>query len=515
MKTLLRRGALGLTAGALSFAGLMPAAHARAGAPVPIADAGSVVAWGNYPEETTIPAALDGVPVTAIAGGPNYSLALTAGGNVVAWGRSGAGAPLTVPSGLTHVTAIAAGGTSAVALKSDGTVAAWGAETSGIPNVPAGLDHVVSIDASTASVAAAVKSDGTVVEWGTATTATTSAWKVPTTLPPVTQVALGTAHALALTSDHHVVAWGSSIQGNITIPSDIQGHVIAVAAGGFTSAALLEDHTVRVWGADAATPVPTGLAGQQVTDLDVATASGGPVIASTASGEVFSWGGSGTDTTAMTTVPTDLDGQPVVAVAEGGTQGLALVTSYRTLTEPAITGTPKFGQTLTLAPATFSLKPDSVSTQWLANGAPIAGATGATLALTADQVGKRISVAQTAVRGTETLTSTSPAVGPVAKAEATLAVKVSPKKLTKAKLKKAKAKVTVSAQGNTPTGTVTIYFKHKRVAAAALSNGKATLRLKKLKKLAKNKVKLKLQIRYGGDGNTNTATTNTTIKLKH
>lgn len=64
--------------------------------------------------------------------------------------------------------------------------------------------------------------------------------------------------------------------------------------------------------------------------------------------------------------------------------------------QPAVDGTPKVGETLTLAPASWSPAPTSVSTQWLADGVPIEGATGPTLVLDADLVGAAITVQQTA-----------------------------------------------------------------------------------------------------------------------
>lgn len=58
---------------------------------------------------------------------------------------------------------------------------------------------------------------------------------------------------------------------------------------------------------------------------------------------------------------------------------------------PVIQGTLEVGQTLTLSAAAWSPQPSKVATQWYADGAPLAGATGSTLALTRELIDARIS----------------------------------------------------------------------------------------------------------------------------
>ncbi|QYJ04331.1 CHAP domain-containing protein [Nocardioides panacisoli] len=60
--------------------------------------------------------------------------------------------------------------------------------------------------------------------------------------------------------------------------------------------------------------------------------------------------------------------------------------------KPAIQGTPVAGDELTANVGAYSAKPDSVSVQWLADGKPLPGETGRTLALTKQHAGARISV---------------------------------------------------------------------------------------------------------------------------
>lgn len=60
---------------------------------------------------------------------------------------------------------------------------------------------------------------------------------------------------------------------------------------------------------------------------------------------------------------------------------------------PAITGTAQVGQTLTSTTGTWTGKPTpELTRQWKANGANIAGATGAAYALTEAELGKAITV---------------------------------------------------------------------------------------------------------------------------
>lgn len=81
---------------------------------------------------------------------------------------------------------------------------------------------------------------------------------------------------------------------------------------------------------------------------------------------------------------------------------------------PIVTGTAQVGQTLTAVPGDWSPEPVEKTYQWLANGTPIAGATGTTLELGAAQEGATITVQVTGARpGHTSASATSPQVGPV------------------------------------------------------------------------------------------------------
>lgn len=73
---------------------------------------------------------------------------------------------------------------------------------------------------------------------------------------------------------------------------------------------------------------------------------------------------------------------------------------------PAITGTAKVGQTLTAADGTWTGSP-ILTRGWLANGAAIPGATGATYIPVTGDIGKTITVAVTGKNANGTVTVVS------------------------------------------------------------------------------------------------------------
>ena len=78
-------------------------------------------------------------------------------------------------------------------------------------------------------------------------------------------------------------------------------------------------------------------------------------------------------------------------------------------TAPAITGTAQVGETLTVTPGEWSgVAAPTLTYQWNADGEPIEGATSATYAPVADDVGAVITVTETARnwKGTASETST-------------------------------------------------------------------------------------------------------------
>ena len=88
--------------------------------------------------------------------------------------------------------------------------------------------------------------------------------------------------------------------------------------------------------------------------------------------------------------------------------------TLQTTVPPAIQGDPEVGQTLTLSDAAWSPQPSRTNTQWYADGVPIAGATGTSLALGRAQINRQISarVIGTA-KGYRKLAASAPETAPV------------------------------------------------------------------------------------------------------
>jgi len=240
-----------------------------------LASDGRVLAWGGNsdgqlgdgttsggtaPVEVDLPAGIRGMAVSA---GGLHSLALTSDGRVLAWGdnssgqlgdgtRAGRSTPVAVllPAGA-RVTAVSAGIDHSLALTSDGRVLAWG--NSGFGQL----------------------GDGT-----TASSSTPVAVDLPADTR-VTAVSAGGLHSLALTSDGRVLAWGDNASGQlgdsmttehlapvaVHLPAGIQ--VTAVSAGGFHALALTSDGRVLAWGDNASGQLGDGTSTNRTTPVPV------------------------------------------------------------------------------------------------------------------------------------------------------------------------------------------------------------------------------------------------------
>jgi surface antigen len=130
--------------------------------------------------------------------------------------------------------------------------------------------------------------------------------------------------------------------------------------------------------------------------------------------------------TATTYVPTpELKGKTltaeVTAERDGYTAGRAALTTasvapgtLQAIALPTIQGSPEVGQTLTVSDTSWSPQPSRTTTQWYADGLPIAEADSTTLVLSREHIGKRISarVAGSA-KGYRKLTASAPETTPV------------------------------------------------------------------------------------------------------
>ena len=151
------------------------------------------------------------------------------------------------------------------------------------------------------------------------------------------------------------------------------------------------------------TPAPTSITVQWLAD-------GAAIPGATAAGYVPTPDVKGKTLTAQVTA--QLDGYTPGAAALA-TAPVAPGTFQRTQV-PTIQGAPEVGTTLSLTPAVWAPQPAKVVTQWYADGAALPGATGATLTLTRDQIGKKISARVTgSSKGYRKSRSVAPETAPV------------------------------------------------------------------------------------------------------
>lgn len=258
-----------------------------------------------------VPGIANGVKLTA---GAYHTLVQRSDGTLWAWGFNGYGqlgsttgeicsagvacssTPVEVP-GMTNLASFAGGHLHNLALKQDRTVWAWGANylrqlgapttqtcqfglaCSSTPLQVPGLPPITVIAAGSVDLAdhsLVLAQDGTVWAWGrndsgqlgVSTTATCDFGIACSPSPvmvaalssgaPVTALAVGTAHSLALRSDGTVWAWGDNSQGELgdgtftsrNTPAPVAGFsgAVGIAAGSNFSVALKADGTVWAWG---------------------------------------------------------------------------------------------------------------------------------------------------------------------------------------------------------------------------------------------------------------------------
>lgn len=250
-------------------------------------------------------------PVTAIAAGYGFTLALLTKGTVVCWVTQDIAerygetdmhyGACNIPSGLVNVVAIAAGWLHGMAITDNGTVVVWGSYVSfdahpypllgaayvpifpqrivavdggighsialtdtgkvvswgpsveyGQMNMPVGIGIGGSAQPVTAISAmginnAALLQDGSFVVWGDTYNGAIISMPYILSITPMKMVAAGCFHFVALTVDGVVYAWGSNDYGESTPPAGLQG-AMSVDAGDGYSSALLTNGSAVVWG---------------------------------------------------------------------------------------------------------------------------------------------------------------------------------------------------------------------------------------------------------------------------
>jgi hypothetical protein len=208
-------------------------------------------------------------------------------------------------------------------------------------------------------------------------------------------------------------------------------------------------------------------------------------------------------------------GSEDVSIATGEVVDLGGVTfggtgAVTNVVPPAVTGDAAVGDVLRASDGQWGPSAGAVtlSRQWLRDGVPIDGATGASYSVARGDEGARIAVQVKGVQdGLLSRSKTSAQTAPVAQASvvtppvvgppapsAAAKIKPSIKVSAKAGKKSATLEVTVKASGVTPSGKVAIKLGGKKLTTVTLKRGRATIKLKKLKK-----GKRSFTIVYSGD----------------
>ena len=342
-------------------------------------------------------------------------MALTDDGNIVTWGIATFGQQNVPPEVQGNAVAIAVGAQHALALTEDGEVVTWGMKDKGQANSPA-FDHDQPI---TEVVAGGYHSlallDGALVSWGNGAGFGGGA-PVPASLTgqSVTGFAAGVDHSLAVTSGGAVSAWGDDRKGQATVPAGLTGKTVTAVAGGY-------EHSLAIVATPVANTVPA-ISGSAIVGQTLTVTTGTYNV--TPASISYQWlrddvAIAGATTTSYTLTDADLDADiavEVTAVKAGYLDGVAtsdavgpVAADIFTAPAASIAGTAKVGQALTAVPA------GPYGYRWFRNGAPIAGATGATYLLTADDLDATITLELTASSSGRTASSLSAPVGPVAR----------------------------------------------------------------------------------------------------
>jgi alpha-tubulin suppressor-like RCC1 family protein len=188
-------------------------------------------------------------------------------------------------------------------------VVAWGSNSSGQTNLPPGLTNVVAIAAG-ASHALALTREGTLVAWGSG-----AATSIPPDLTNVVAIAASVANSLALRADGIVMAWGAGPTTLTNVPPELS-NVVAIAAGQDINVALRANGQIIAWGTSS-----WGLNNPpaSVTPFVSIAAGAEHGLAADADGRVIPWGRSSSGQTNVPPAATN-----VIAVAAGTGHSLAL-----------------------------------------------------------------------------------------------------------------------------------------------------------------------------------------------
>lgn len=488
---------------AMSATGLLPAAHADGpwdpdeptplsapGMAVSLAQSGELALWGGDEYgQTTGPAAMAGTAFSQVILPAGATLGLTADGRVLSWGAN-ADRLEKVPAEVTaaKVAQITTSQRWAGAVTRDGRVFMWGFKQAfqNPLSVPAGLNDVTQLAIGTIA-AMALKRDGSVVAWGR-NQAPLTPLDVPEGLKATAILAVGSAF-FALTDEGTVTCWGweegsstntacNQLPASVTEPGNVKAITGSDYNGGL---ALLADNTVVPFGAGGTVPaelqgVDTVLLGSGGVSNEYAFLDRSRTIHHWSTGGVLNdfpaeWNGRDITQIALCNCSTSIDIHPA---------GGAIIAKMLRADLPTVSGSSRVGSTLTGVAGTFSDDPDDVTSQWLADGVPISGATGETLTVTNALAGKAITYESTATKsGQDTISSSSDPVTVPRNAVLSVAA-------AKASYGKSSA-VSVTVTG--ATGKVTATLDGKSMGTKTLAGGKASFAVPKATKPGKHTLK--------------------------
>jgi alpha-tubulin suppressor-like RCC1 family protein len=346
---------------------------------VAISTGGDLYAWGNNavgqlglsrigePEKAAVKGQI--TSLTAIAAGGRHALAVNNVGDVYSWGDNGSwqlgysagstGTPTKVPDPHDMVQ-VAAGTNHSLAVNTTQQLYTWGGNTSGQlgdgttanSSIPLPVDlsgeQVKQVAAGNATSYALLQ-NGTLWAWGRGDLGQLGVgWPTAYEATPVQitglganvkAVAAGATHALAITTENELYAWGNNANGQLgdgTTDSanspikvaELGNNVTAITAGNGFSAALAGG-ALYTWGANAFGQLGTGTLQEQsrptrvsLSGVSQISAGSSFLLALTSSGNAYAWGANtsqqlGNGASGNTAEPHILTAPKAVSVAVG------------------------------------------------------------------------------------------------------------------------------------------------------------------------------------------------------
>lgn len=214
-------------------------------ASVALDDLGQFYGFGTNSNGQLNPPSLTGggTKFVAVAAQNLHTVALDDLGHVYDWG-GGSGAPPALKPGATKFVSVTAGLVHSSAADDAGNVYSWGNGNYGQLSIPESfMMKVPRMPIAMGGYQAyGIEDTGTISKFDSGPDG-----YAPDSAGPFNYIAAGARHALAVTVDGHVVAWGESTAGQLDIPDGL-ANVVQVAAGYAYSVALRADGRVVEWG---------------------------------------------------------------------------------------------------------------------------------------------------------------------------------------------------------------------------------------------------------------------------